>query len=374
MSSIWGNKIKISIFGESHGPGIGVVLDGLPSGCAIDMREIERFALRRAPGHTPWSTPRQEQDEAEILSGIYRQKTTGTPLAAVIRNLNIRSSDYDAFQTKPRPGHADLTGSARYLGYQDPRGGGHFSGRLTAPLTFAGAVCTQIVQKKGIKIAAHISQIGRIKDDSFVADGEFIPEYEKLALKDFPVLDDAIKETMTAEVEAAKLARNSIGGIIEAGIWGLPAGLGDPIFGGLESRLSGLILGIPGIKGIEFGDGFAAAEMRGLEYNDPPYISEGKIRFRSNHSGGIQGGISNGMPLIFRIAVRPTASIGIEQQTINLQTMQDDKIEIQGRHDPCIVPRAVPVVEAAAALFVLDTLLEGGFPGESFSCSNDQER
>lgn len=365
MSSMWGKNIRISIFGESHGAGIGVVMDGLPPGYAIDLDYIRSFALRRAPGRNPWSTPRTERDEAEVLSGIYNGRTTGTPLAAIIRNLDTRSADYAALQAKPRPGHADLTGSARYLGYHDPRGSGHFSGRLTAPLTFAGAVCAQIIRTCGISTAAHISSINGVSDTAFAAAGPYLPEYGQLAEKTFPVLDDKAGAAMAAVVDKAKQDNDSVGGIVETGIWGLPAGLGDPMFDCLESRLAGLLLGIPAVKGVEFGDGFAAALMRGSEYNDNPFFQGGEIRFASNHSGGIQGGISNGMPIIFRVVIRPPASIGREQKTINLETMANDTIKVEGRHDPCIVPRVVPVVEAATALFVLDTLLQDGFPGAS---------
>ncbi len=360
MSSTWGQNLKISIFGESHGPGIGVVVDGLPAGHALDMDAIRRFALRRAPGRTPWSTPRKEADEPEILSGVFEGHTTGTPLAALIRNTDTRSADYQALREKPRPGHADLTGMARYQGFEDPRGGGHFSGRLTAPLTFAGALCSQILQKKGVRIAGHIYEIAGIRDEAFDPVKPDSVRLAKLADKMLPVLNDQAGMDMAAEVEKARLAEDSVGGIVEAMIWGLPAGLGNPIFDGMESRLCSLLMGIPAAKGVEFGAGFAAAKMQGSTHNDVPVMQGNAIRFCTNHSGGIQGGISNGMPVVFRVAFKPTPSIGKEQSTINLTTLTEDRLVIIGRHDPCIVPRAVPVVEAAAALFALDLMLGAG--------------
>lgn len=360
MGSTWGQHLKISIFGESHGAGIGVVIDGLPSGHPLDLEAIRRFAARRAPGRTPWSTPRKEADEAEILSGVFEGHTTGAPLAALIRNTDTRSGDYQELSVKPRPGHADLTAAARYQGYQDPRGGGHFSGRLTAPLTFAGALCSQILAAKGIQVAAHALEIAGIRDEAFDPVQPDMTRIAGIADKMMPVLDDAAGQAMAAAVEEARMSTDSVGGIVEAMVRGLPAGLGDPMFNGLESRLSSLIMGIPAVRGIEFGTGFAAARMRASEHNDVPYIQGQGIRFRTNHCGGVLGGISNGMPLIFKVAFKPTPSIGKEQQTINLSTMADDHLIVKGRHDPCIVPRAVPVVEAAAAIFALDVIIGAG--------------
>ncbi len=358
MGSMWGNRLKISLFGESHGPGIGVVIDGLPAGQPVDQALLRRAAVRRAPGRTPWSTPRKEEDEAEILSGVYQERTTGAPLAAIIRNTDTRSRDYAELQKKPRPGHADLTGMARYRGFQDPRGSGHFSGRITAPLTFAGAICSQILQQQGIFIAAHLREIAGIEDRPFDPVNPDQMEYRCIADKDFPVLDDMAGEKMIAAVLKARDEENSVGGIVETIIWGLPAGLGDPMFGGLESRLSSLVYGIPAIKGLEFGTGFAAARMHGAEHNDVPYFQGKQIRFKTNHSGGIQGGISTGMPIVFRAAIKPTSSIARCQDTINLETRMNDTLCVEGRHDPCIAPRVVPVVEAAAAVFALDLLLD----------------
>lgn len=361
MSSIWGHNLKVSLFGESHGPAIGVVLDGLPAGFALDEAAIAAYQRRRAPGRAPWATGRREADAAEILSGYFEGHTTGAPLAALIRNTDTRSADYEELRLKPRPGHADLTAMARYRGYQDPRGSGHFSGRLTAPLTFAGAVCSQILRQKGIWTAAHALEIAGIRDlpfDGVQPDPDLLAG---LAEKLMPVLDDEKGARMAAAVEEARLAGDSVGGIVEALIWGLPAGLGDPMFDGLESRLASLIFGIPAVKGLEFGSGFEAVRMPGSVHNDIPVVRDKAIRFLSNNSGGIQGGISNGMPVWFRVAFKPAASIAQEQQTINLASMTEDRLAVRGRHDPCIVPRAVPVVEAAAAVFALDLLLDAGF-------------
>ena len=361
MSSTWGQHLKISIFGESHGPGVGVVLDGLPSGHLLDLEAIRQFALRRAPGRAPWSTPRKEADEAEILSGVFEGRTTGTPLAALIRNTDTRSEDYRDLLARPRPGHADLTGSARYQGYQDPRGSGHFSGRLTAPLVFAGALCSQILLGKGVRLASHVYEIAGIPDEAFDPVNPDQTRLSGLAAKLMPVLDDQAGQAMAEAVEKARMSLDSVGGIVETMIWGLPAGLGDPMFDGLESRLSSLVMGIPAARGIEFGTGFAAARMQGSIHNDAPVIQGKAIRFKTNHCGGVLGGISNGMPLVFRVAFKPTASIGREQQTINLSTLTADTLVVKGRHDPCIVPRAVPAVEAAAAVFALDLMLGAGF-------------
>lgn len=360
MGSTWGRHLKISVFGESHGPSVGVVLDGLPSGLELDIEAIRRFALRRAPGRAAWATRRQEADEAEILSGFFEGHLTGTPLAALIRNTDTRSADYRDLLLKPRPGHADLTAMARYGGFQDPRGSGHFSGRLTASLVFAGAVCSQILAAKGIRLASHIYEIAGIRDQAFDMVAPDIDSLAAVADKPLPVLDDAAGETMAAEIEKARMAADSVGGVVEAMIYGLPAGVGDPMFDGLESQIASIIFGIPAVRGIEFGTGFAAAGMTGSEHNDVPVVQGRSIRFRTNHSGGVLGGISSGMPVVFRVAFKPTASIGREQQTINLETMTEDHLNVKGRHDPCIVPRAVPVVEAAAAIAALDAMMAAG--------------
>jgi len=325
MSSIWGNNLKISLFGESHGPAIGVTLDGLPPGEAIDLEAVQRHMARRSPGGNATDTPRREADTPEILSGVFRGKTTGSPLCAVIRNTDARSGDYAEFVAKPRPGHADLTGAIRYKGFNDPRGGGHFSGRLTAPLVFAGAVCAQILERRGIEIKG---------ERTFLS-----------------------VQTARNGQECPFSPGDSTGGIVECVATGIPAGLGDPIFGNVESRIASILFAIPAVKGVEFGAGFGVAKMRGSECNDAMFFDNaGNVSRRTNNAGGIEGGITNGMPLVVRCAFKPTPSIALPQETVNLATRKNDVIEIKGRHDSCIVPRAVVVVESAVAVAVLDIL------------------
>lgn len=357
MGSIWGEHLKISLFGESHGRGIGVVLDGLPSGIAIDVVRLQTFLDRRAPGRTSHATARSEADVPEILSGLYEGRTTGTPLAAMIRNTDTRSGDYAGLMEKPRPGHADLTGTIRYGGAQDPRGGGHFSGRLTAPLVFAGAVAAQILETRGIRIAAHLYEVAGIRDLPFDAVTAEPTQLDLLQGRTFPVLLPERESQMIEAILAAKRDLDSVGGIVECLVRGLPAGLGDPMFGGIEPRFASLLFAIPAVKGVEFGRGFAVARLKGSENNDSPQFIDGQLRMRSNNSGGADGGISTGMPLLFRVAFKPTASIAMEQDTVNLRTHENDRLVIHGRHDPSIVVRAVPVVEAAAAVAALDLLI-----------------
>lgn len=353
MSSMWGNNIRISLFGESHGPAIGVVIDGLPSGFELDLAAIAAHMRRRAPGNFPWSTTRKESDEAEILSGMFNGKTCGTPLAAIIRNTNTRSGDYTRFGTTPRPGHADLTGYLRYNGANDPRGGGHFSGRITAPLTFAGAVCLQMLKARGISVSAHIFEIAGIRDIE-VEESQYPLN---IAAKDFAVVDDARGELMKGAIQAAFAKKDSVGGIVEAVATGFPAGFGNPFFDRVESKLAAIVMSLPATKGVEIGRGFDVARSTGSQNNDPIYLDEtGRITRRTNHAGGIEGGISNGLPIVLRCAFKPTASVGVQQDTVNLETKQNDKLEVHGRHDPCVVPRAVPVVESAMALALLDLL------------------
>ena len=353
MSSIWiGKRIRLSIFGQSHAEAIGMTLDGLPAGMAVDPDLLQRFLDRRAPGRSEWSTARREEDIPEFLCGLKDGLTCGAPLTAIIRNTNVRKKDYADLQTLPRPGHADFTAQLRYHGFQDASGGGHFSGRLTAPLCIAGGVLLQELERRGISVAARIVQIGSVRDDS-AFDG---PVSEKV----FPVSNDGAAEKMTEAIRTAKAEGDSVGGVIECMITGFPAGVGDPFFDGLESRLSQMLFSIPAVKGVEFGAGFAAASLRGSENNDPFCIGrEGQIATVTNHAGGILGGITNGMPIVFRLAVKPTPSIAMEQQSVNLESMKTQTLQIRGRHDPCIVPRAVPVTEAAAAIVLFDLLPEG---------------
>ncbi|MDO5602249.1 MAG: chorismate synthase [Oscillospiraceae bacterium] len=354
MANVWGNRCKVSIFGESHGPGLGVVIDGLPAGQTLDMEAVRAEMARRAPGTSAFATPRREADEVEILSGLFEGKTTGAPLCGIIRNHNTRSQDYE--KDLPRPGHADYTAFVKYGGFADYRGGGHFSGRITAPLTFAGAVAKQFLSAAGVTVGAHIASIADVQDARF---GTEIDPHMLLRLgaSAFPVLDEEKAPLMQARIQQARQSADSVGGVIECAACGLPAGTGSPFFESLESRLSSMLFSVPAVKGIEFGDGFALTQLRGSEANDAFYIKEGGVATKTNHNGGINGGISNGMPLVLRVAVKPTPSIAKEQDTVDLATMTQAKLTVHGRHDPCIVVRAVPVIEAAVAIVLLDALL-----------------
>lgn len=357
MSSMFGENIKISIFGESHGEAIGVVLDGLPAGEEIDMCAVREQMKRRAPGNSETATSRKESDLPRILSGVLNNITTGAPLAAIIENSNTRSKDYSDFRTKPRPGHADFAADIKYKGYNDISGGGHFSGRLTACMVFAGAICRQILKRKGIEIAAHIYSIGNVLDKPFNPLGVDAEVVKNLNNSAFALIDLNKKSPMHDEIMQAKKENDSIGGIIECIAMGVPAGLGSPIFGGVENRISSIMFGIPAVKGIEFGLGFESSRKRGSQNNDEFYYEDNIIRTKTNNSGGILGGISDGMPILFRVAVKPTPSISLVQKTVDLKNKIDSDLEIKGRHDPCIVPRAVPVVEAACAIALLDMSL-----------------
>lgn len=357
MGSVYGNLLKISIFGESHGTGIGVVIDGFPAGIPFDADFVLEEMKRRAPSSLPGSTTRREPDLPRILSGIKDDITTGAPICAVIENTDTRSKDYSSLADKPRPGHADYTGGLRYNGHQDPRGGGHFSGRLTAPLTFAGALCKLALIRHGIAIGAHILQVGSLRDDPFCMEPSSA-DLAKLRKKQFPVINETTGTQMLELIDAVRMAQDSIGGVVECIATGLPAGVGSPIFDTVESRLSSILFAIPAVRGVEFGAGFKAAELRGSTGNDPFVYENGVVKTRTNHHGGVLGGITTGMPIILRCAFKPTPSISQQQDTVNLKTEKNDTIEIQGRHDPCIVCRAVPVVESAVAVALLDQLLE----------------
>lgn len=358
MSSYLGKQIRVSIFGQSHAPAIGVTVDGLPGGERVDMEQLQAFLDRRAPGRDPTATTRKEADRPRFLCGLVEDVTCGAPLTAVIENTNTRSKDYDKLRDVPRPGHADYTAQIRYGGYQDVRGGGHFSGRLTAPLCIAGGIALQILERRGIRIAAHIYSVGEALDRPFDPMGEDRAALDKLTRAPFPVLEGEAEAAIRREVEEAKARGDSVGGIVECIITGLPPGLGDPMFGGVEGRLAQALFGIPAVKGVEFGAGFRVARMRGSENNDPYEMRDGAVALKSNHAGGILGGITTGMPVIFRMAVKPTPSISREQDSVSLSRGEEEKLKVVGRHDPCIVPRAVPVAEAAAALVVLDLLLD----------------
>lgn len=349
MSSSYGENIRLSIFGQSHSPAIGMTLEGIPAGEHIDFDQLQRFMERRAPGRKAYSTARKEADRPEFLSGVRDEYTCGAPLSAIIRNGDTRSKDYAAFSALPRPGHADYTADVKYFGYQDYAGGGHFSGRLTAPLCIAGGICLQILKRQGIEVISRIKSIGPVADES--------PLLFSTAGKDFPTVDEAAGEAMQAAIEEARMQGDSLGGVIECAVLGLPAGLGDPMFGGMENRIAAIVFGIPAVKGIEFGAGFQSARLRGSENNDSFIIENGQIKTRSNNCGGILGGITDGMPLVFRAAIKPTPSIAREQDSVDMRELKEAKLSVGGRHDPCIVPRAVPCMEAAAAIAVYDALL-----------------
>ena len=353
MSSTYGENLKLSIFGQSHGPAIGMTLDGIPAGLPVDVEKLQTFLNRRAPGQNDWSTPRKEEDKPDFLAGLLDGYTCGAPIAAVIHNKNTRSGDYANLKDCPRPGHADYAAQIKYGGFQDAAGGGHFSGRLTAPLCIAGGLCKQWLEEMGIRIGAHILAIGECGDRYFEPTD---PEIESVPA-DFPVLDSDSGKAMQELIAQARAAGDSVGGIIECAVTGLPAGIGEPMFGGAESRIAQIIYGIPAVKGVEFGVGFECACLPGSQSNDDFEIVDGKIVTQTNHAGGILGGITNGMPLIFSVAIKATPSITAPQQSISLSRMETATLEIKGRHDPCIVPRAVPVIEAAAAIAIYDMIL-----------------
>ncbi len=353
MSSTWGQHLKLSIFGQSHGEAIGVTLDGFPAGMEIDMDRLQAEMARRAPGQSLLTTARKEADAPEFLSGVLNGRTTGQPICIVIRNTNQHSRDYGDGVDLVRPGHADYTGHVRYFGFEDWRGGGSFSGRLTAPLVAAGALCSQWLEQQGVKIVCHIQQLGGVRDASFM-DTDPNADYAYMKQMHLPVLTEGLDAQMEAAAMAARNESDSIGGVIECMATGLPAGLGAPFFDSVESTISQLLFSVPAVKGVEFGEGFGFAAMRGSQANDAFRMVDGRIVTETNHSGGVNGGITNGMPVIFRCAIRPTPSIAQKQQTVSLKTGENAELEIHGRHDPSILPRAVPVIEAMTAIAILD--------------------
>lgn len=356
MSSTYGEHLKLSIYGQSHGAGIGMVLDGIPAGLPVDLEVLQEFLNRRAPGQNDYSTPRREEDRPEFLAGLLDGYTCGAPISALIRNHNTRSGDYANLKDCPRPGHADYTAQVKYRGFQDSAGGGHFSGRLTAPLCIAGGLCKQWLELWGIRVGAHIASIAHVTDKPF---DPMAPQLQQVG-RIFPVLDVEAGEAMRAAVAEAREAQDSVGGVVECAVTGLPAGLGEPMFGGVEGRISQIVYGIPAVKGVEFGIGFGCAQLRGSENNDSFRMEGARVVTETNNAGGILGGITNGMPLVFRAAFKPTPSISGQQQSVSLSRKTDQPLVVKGRHDPCIVPRAVPVVEAAAAIAVMDMILEAG--------------
>lgn len=353
-----GKLCTLTIYGESHGPSIGAVLDGLPAGTVIDWDEVRREMARRAPGQSALTTARKETDAFTVESGWFEGHTTGTPLAVRIANGDQHSKDYSTLRRLMRPGHADYAGRVRYGGWNDYRGGGHFSGRLTAPLVLAGAIARQILRREGIVIGAHILRIAGVEDAPFPPLGAGAAVLEGLSRQALPLLDPSKEAPMREAILAAKNDADSVGGIIECMAEGLPPGLGDPLFDSVESRLSQMLFSVPAVKGVEFGEGFRFAAMRGSAANDPMRWENGAVRCTANHNGGLTGGITDGAPLLFRTVIKPTPSIGRAQQTVDMESGGDAVLEVRGRHDPCIVTRAVPVIEAAAAWTLLDILME----------------
>lgn len=355
MSTTWGSKIKITVFGESHSEAIGVVIDNLPAGISLDMAEIEREMARRAPNGGEFSTPRVESDMVEIVSGYFNGRTTGTPLCGIIRNTNTKSGDYEQLKEIVRPGHSDFGYYHKSGGNNDYRGGGHSSGRLTATLVFAGAICKQLLRKRGIFVGSHVSSIGKIKDDGFDArvDGAML---ESLTRQVFPLISREKFNAMNFLIQEAREQGDSVGGVVECAVVGVPAGVGEPFFESIESKIASLLFSVPAIKGAQFGKGYELTVMKGSEANDPFRSLGDKIFTATNNNGGILGGLATGMPIVFDAAIKPTASIFKEQDTINVVTGENVKLNLKGRHDSCIVVRAVPVIEAVAAIAVYDLL------------------
>ena len=355
MKNVLGNNITLTVFGESHGEKIGAVIDGLCPGIKVDENFIKECLSKRRPSGSG-ETSRIEADNYQIVSGVFNNYTTGAPICILIDNSNVRSKDYESTKDLARPSHVDYVANEKYYGYQDYRGGGHFSGRITAPLVFAGAICKQILESKGIVIAAHVNSIGSIKDKSFLdvdINEELISSFNG---KELPLINSELEEAMREEVMNARKDMDSIGGTIECAVLGIKPGIGNPFFDSVESTLAHLMFSVPAVKGIEFGKGFDISKMRGSEANDEYYLDGKIIKTKTNNNGGILGGITNGMPIVFNVAIKPTASIFKEQSTVNIATMEETKLSIEGRHDPCIVQRALPVIEAVTAIGILELM------------------
>lgn len=361
MKSSIGNKIKLSVFGESHGACVGCLLEGLPAGVKIDFDALLVQMSRRAPGKDKTATTRKETDTPEIISGVLDGVTTGAPLAIIIKNNDTKSHNYDNLRDNPRPSHSDYAASVKFGGYNDIRGGGHFSARLTAPIVAAGTICRQILKEQGITIGGHILSIGNAKDTPFDMVNVSKEQLEGLSSKLFALNVPDNEGLMRKEIEDARLDGDSVGGLVELAALGLPVGLGNPMFCGVENVVANILYGIPAVKGVSFGAGFGYASMRGSQANDQMYYDEnGIVKCHTNNCGGITGGITNSMPLIVTVALKPTPSIAKEQSTVNIKTGENSKLVIEGRHDPCIVPRALPVLEAALSIALLDLLSEEG--------------
>ena len=359
MSDSYGKNLTVTVFGESHGAGIGVVVDGLRPGIAVSEAEIARQMARRAPGgHL--GTTRREADRVEILSGVFNGYTCGTSVCGLIRNQNAQSSDYEQLALLPRPSHADYPAHVKYRGFEDYRGGGHFSGRLTAPLVFAGALCRMALADRGIAVGSHILQLHSLTERPFAADDLGEERLADLSAEALPLLEPANRPQLEACIEQACAEGDSVGGVVETAVTGLPAGLGDPLFDSMESRLAQILFSVPAVKGLSFGSGFALAGMKGSEANDAYELRDDRIVTATNHNGGILGGITNGMPVVFRTVLKPTPSIAKPQRTVNLTEGREETLRITGRHDPCIIPRAIPVLEACAMIAVYDAWKEAG--------------
>lgn len=371
MPSTFGNALRVTVFGQSHSQAVGCVVEGLPSGHVVDMEALRRFMARRAPGQGPWTTPRKEADLPRVVSGLNpKGATCGAPLAVVIENTNTRSRDYDNLMAVPRPGHADYTAWAKWHGNQDVPGGGHFSGRLTAPLCAAGGIALQVLAKRGVRVGAHLLSVADVRDEPLCALDNAPASQARLraqldALADgrtFPTIDDAAGKAMLAAIDDARRELDSVGGVVECVATGMPAGVGSPMFDGIENLVARAAFGVPAVKGVEFGRGFEAARLRGSEDNDPYRMVDGAVTPVTNNAGGALGGITTGAPVLFRMALKPTSSISRQQESVDLTSGSDATLEVHGRHDPCVATRAVPVAEAICALALLDALLS--FPPE----------
>ncbi|SDR74859.1 chorismate synthase [Parafannyhessea umbonata] len=371
MPSTFGNALRVTVFGQSHSQAVGCVVEGLPSGHVVDTEALGRFMARRAPGQGPWTTPRKEADLPRIVSGLNpKGATCGAPLAVVIENTNTRSRDYDNLMAVPRPGHADYTAWAKWHGNQDVPGGGHFSGRLTAPLCAAGGIALQILAGHGVRVGAHLLSVADVRDEPLCALDNAPASRARLesqldALADgrtFPTIDAAAGKAMLAAIDDARRELDSVGGVVECVATGMPAGVGSPMFDGIENLIARAAFGVPAVKGVEFGRGFEAARLRGSEDNDPYRMVDGAVTPVTNNAGGALGGITTGAPVLFRMALKPTSSISRPQESVDLTSGSDATLEVHGRHDPCVATRAVPVAEAICALALLDALLS--FPPE----------
>lgn len=371
MPSTFGSALRVTVFGQSHSQAVGCVVEGLPSGHVVDMEALRRFMARRAPGQGPWTTPRKEADLPRVVSGLNpKGATCGAPLAVVIENTNTRSHDYDNLMAVPRPGHADYTAWAKWHGNQDVPGGGHFSGRLTAPLCAAGGIALQVLAKRGVRVGAHLLSVADVRDEPLCALDNAPASQARLraqldALADgrtFPTIDDAAGKAMLDAIDDARRELDSVGGVVECVATGMPAGVGSPMFDGIENLVARAAFGVPAVKGVEFGRGFEAARLRGSEDNDPYRMVDGSVTPVTNNAGGALGGITTGAPVLFRMALKPTSSISRPQESVDLTSGSDATLEVHGRHDPCVATRAVPVAEAICALALLDALLS--FPPE----------